>query len=240
MADTPTKNLVALRDRREQVIAALTEHFAADHLDVDQFDARVDRAHLARSIAELDTIVADLPALAGAPGMTTSQALAVRDDPNRPDDKTLWLVLGGVERKGAWIVPRHMSIYCMWGGGSLDFREADFGPGVTELHVIAVMGGLEIIVPPNLAIDVDASAIMGGVDHRHRAGTQPDPGRPVLRITGLVIMGGVSVETRLPGETSREARRREKQEKKELKERAKKGLATGAVGQLPAGRRRND
>jgi hypothetical protein len=224
MADIPTKSLVALRDRREQVIAALTEHFAADLFDVDEFDRRVDRAHLARSIADLDAIMADLPAL---PTTTPSQALAVKDDPTRPSEKAMWLILGGVDRKGPWTVPRKMNIRCFWGGGSLDFREANFGPGVTEIHVVALMGGLEIIVPPWLAVDVDASAILGGVDARHRAPVQPDPGRPVLRVSGLVIMGGVDIETRLPGETSRDARRREKREKKALKANPPRGLPAG-------------
>jgi hypothetical protein len=227
---TSTTGLVAVRDRREQVIAALTDHFASDRLDVDEFDRRVDRAHLATSIVELDAVLADLPAVVGAPAPATSQAMVVRDDPNRAKSSRIWMVMGGIERSGHWMVPRTMSAICFWGGGTLDFRDADFGPGVTELNVVAVMGGLEIIVPPWLSVDVDASAIMGGFDERHRAPQAPDPGRPVLRITGLVMMGGVEIETRLAGETKREARKREKREKLE-----RKALDSGRR-QLRAGR----
>ena len=49
-------------------------------------------------------------------------------------------------------------------------------------------------------------------NHEETLFLQADPDRPVLRITGMVIMGGVSVETRLPGESSRDARKREKRE----------------------------
>ena len=233
MAEAP-RDLVALRDRRERVISRLTEGFAADVLDLDEFDSRVDRAHRACSLDELDALVVDLPVAAVPAGAAAATALAarrapamtVRDDPSRPAAKKTWLVLSGLDRKGPWTVPRKMDVHCFWGGGVLDYRDADFGPGVSELHVIAVMGGLQLVVPPWLAVDVEASAIMGGFDERHRAPAEPDPGRPVLRITGFVFMGGVSIETRLPGESSRDARKREKRENKELR-------AMRAAGQLP-------
>jgi hypothetical protein len=232
MAETrSTTGLVAVRDRREQVIAALTEHFAGDRLDIEEFDRRVDRAHLATTIVELDAVLADLPtAMPPSSSSSTTQAMVTRDDPNRSQSSRIWMVMGGIERKGQWMVPRNMNAVCFWGGGSLDFRDADFGPGVTELNVLAIMGGLEIIVPPWLSVDVDASAIMGGFDERHRAPQAPDPGRPVLRVTGLVVMGGVEIETRLPGETKRDARRRAKRERKELENGQRQR-------QLPAGRR---
>ena len=54
-------------------------------------------------------------------------------------------------------------------------------------------------------------------------------GGRLLRITGLVIMGGVEITTRMPGETRREARKREKQEAKAL------GGGRGAGRVLPPG-----
>ena len=60
LVPAPRENLIALRDRRAQVIAALTEHFTRDVLDVDELDRRLDLAHRASTIAELDDLVADL------------------------------------------------------------------------------------------------------------------------------------------------------------------------------------
>ena len=52
--------LVALCTRREMVIDALSTHFANDALDMDEFEQRVDLAHRATSVAELDELLTDL------------------------------------------------------------------------------------------------------------------------------------------------------------------------------------
>ena len=213
MEDPAPTNLVALRDRREQVVTSLTDHFAADVLDVDEFEARIDAAHQATTIVALDRLVADLAPLPPTAPHPPSTAIVAREDPSRPEQKSLTMVFGGIDRRGPWIVPHKLRVRTWWGGGVLDFREADFGPGVTELHVSCIMGGLHVIVPPQLAVDVEVSSIMGGVDERHATG-RPDPGRPILRITGVVVMGGLEVETRLPGETRRQARKRSKRERR--------------------------
>jgi hypothetical protein len=39
---------------------------------------------------------------------------------------------------------------------------------------------------------------------------------PLLRVTGLALMGGVQIEMRLPGESQRDARKRRRRERREL------------------------
>jgi hypothetical protein len=72
------------------------------------------------------------------------------------------------------------------------------------------MGGIEIVVPPGLAVQMHGSAIMGGFQDVNRAPANPDPDAPLLRVHGLTMMGGVSVSMRLPGESERSAARRER------------------------------
>jgi hypothetical protein len=79
------------------------------------------------------------------------------------------------------------------------------------------MGGCEIIVPPWLPVECDATAILGGFEHLERTTGAPDPGRAMLRITGFALVGGVSIETRLPGESAKDAKRRRKRHRKALK-----------------------
>ncbi len=238
-AAPPRENLVAVRDRREQVIAILTEQFAKDVFEVDELDRRLDLVHRARSMAELEDLVADLgPLDVAAP---TSTALAPRPvqevaPHGWPAKKNFVAIFGGVVRKGRWTVPTRMRVVAVMGGIDLDFREADFAPGVTELHITCIMGGADIIVPPWLAIECDASAILGGFEELERGHGTPDPGRALLRITGLAIMGGVDIQTRMPGESRRQARRRVRKERKELATAAPAALPRAEVRKLPEGK----
>jgi hypothetical protein len=131
------------------------------------------------------------------------------------DNQVLVAVMGGVERRGRWIPARRNNILACMGGAELDFREAQLGPGTTEVTIAAVMGGVSIIVPPGMAIDMGGVAIMGAFAHMSTGATQPQPNAPLLKINGFVLMGGVEVYVRRPGETARDARRREKQERKQ-------------------------
>jgi len=132
--------------------------------------------------------------------------------PDERDRDTLYAIFGGIDRRGTWTVPRRMKIVAVFGGANLDLREARFPPGVVELDVTAVMGGINIVVPPGLAVQMHGSAIMGGFADINRAPANPDPDTPLLRVRGLTMMGGVNVDMRLPGESERGARKRQRRE----------------------------
>jgi len=210
------ESLVALRDRRHQVIARISECYASDILEVEELERRLDLAHAARTVAVLDELVADL-----APGPTTAlapMAPTAVDDPTRAEKKKLRVVMSHVSRSSRWTVPRTLQLRVLWGNAELDFRDASLAPGVTTIDVGVLMGNLEIILPPHLAIDVDVSSFMGSVEERHRIPPDADPARPLLRLTGAVRLGNLEIMTRLPGETRGDASRREKRERKQLRQ----------------------
>lgn len=218
MSGEAKETLVSVREHRDRTIDALSEHFARDHLSMEEYEERVDRAHCATSMAALDKLLSDLEPIA-----EPSVALTVRGDTSlqasRPERKRVVAVMGGVDRKGQWVVPSRLDVWAVMGGVDLDFREAVIAPGVTEVKVHAIMGGVEIIVPPNVAVEAEGLAIMGGFDEMHRAPPTPDPDRPLLRISGLALMGGFDIETRLPGESWWQARKRARKERKALRDR---------------------
>ena len=84
-------------------------------------------------------------------------------------------------------MPRELDVRVFWGSVELDFREASLGPGITTLDVRVTMASLELILPPQLAIDVDVSSFAGSVEERHRVPREPDPQRPLLRVVGAVV-----------------------------------------------------
>jgi hypothetical protein len=216
--EKPGPNLVALRDAREQAIAQLSDAFAHDLIEVEEFERRVTLAHRSDSVTDVERTVSDL--VAPSPSVITVSATAARPllGSEQETDKVL-AIFSGVERRGTWTLPRHLQAFAILGGIVLDFREALLLPGVTELQIVAVMGGVELIVPPGLSVEVSGTAIMGGFGHVERVPTQLDPDRPVLRVRGLAMMGGVAVETRLPGESEREAHRRRGRDRRALGDR---------------------
>jgi hypothetical protein len=208
--------LVALRDRREAVIQILTDSFANDLLDVESFEERISRAHQATSVAALDELVTDvepLPANARrAPLVKLERTDALARE--RPERRTALALFGSVERSGGWLVPRQLKLVAAFGSAVIDVREANFAAGVTELRAFATFGSIEIIVPPHLAVECEGTGIFGSFEHA--AAAVADPDRPVLRIVGAAVFGSVEIETRLPGETAHDARRRRRRERKSL------------------------
>ncbi|HUF49933.1 MAG TPA: DUF1707 domain-containing protein [Longimicrobiales bacterium] len=203
---------LGLEQRRERTVALLCDHFAQDRLELGEFEARLDSAHRATAVAELDQLLQDLP----APPVPAADALARGARALRAhmrDSRTMFAVMGGVERSGAWTPARRTVVITVMGGADLDFREVTLAPGITEVHLFCFMGGARIIVPPGLAVDASGIAIMGGFGHSAPPAAVP-PDAPVLRVSGFCLMGGADIEVRLPGESRRDARQRRRSERR--------------------------
>lgn len=205
---------------RQVTIEALCEHFANDVIPVEEFERRVDAAHKAASVGELKELLRDLPGANLPVAGSGATAPAPRSRPrvtaaaHQKEREIVIAVMGGASRKGRWTPARRNFAFAVMGGSELDFREAVLPPGVTEVQVFTVMGGVEIIVPPGVNVESHGIGIMGGFD---QAGETDgwDQNAPTLRIAGLAVMGGVDIQIRHPGESAREAKRRRKLEAKD-------------------------
>jgi predicted membrane protein len=50
------------------------------------------------------------------------------------------------------------------GGVKLDLRDAELLPGLTEIRLNVLMGGVSVIVSPDLDLEVDGWVFLGGID----------------------------------------------------------------------------
>jgi hypothetical protein len=206
----PSAQAAPTASDRERVVQALSAQFANDRLSMDEFEERLERAYKAVSLAQLSSVLADLPAQAGAlSGGATSMLVPSSDVPPRG---VMIAVLGATERKGSWIVPRHLKVFAFMGGAELDLREARFGPGVTEIDVTVIMGGVEIILPPGVRVESFGAALMGGFEAQAGDATALSPLNPVVRLSGMALMGGVETKTRPPGERGGKKRKGKRDE----------------------------
>ena len=211
-----TPRPVPLEQTRQQVIEQLCNHYAAENLTDEGLEERLTRAYAATTLPALQELVADLPVQA-AGATSPSSAVAIARPEAVAEKQVILAVMGGAERRGVWTPPRHLSVVTVMGGAELDFREARFAPGVTEITCFALMGGVQIIVPPGVHVETNGMALMGGFSHRGSVDPPTDPAAPILRIGGMAIMGGVDLEYRLPGERPSEARRRERLARREAR-----------------------
>lgn len=211
--------------RRQEVIDILCEAFARDEVELEEFERRVEVAHRAETAADLDALLAGIstkgqvPAPAGRPGSPHAADGARVGRPGAHGEvrerETIAGVMGGAGRRGRWTPARQITAIGIMGGVELDFREALFAPGVTEVHAFAFWGGIEILAPPDIRVECSGMGIMGGFDHQEEVSDEPANASTILRVTGLAVMGGVEVKVRYPGETGRDARRRLKEERRD-------------------------
>jgi DUF1707 SHOCT-like domain len=217
-----------LAEKREKTIQLLIDSFASDRLPVEDFEARLDLAHRAMDLSSLEKLTSDLPAVATPQPPAQAAPAPSRVPAPRPasalpeeirEHQFMVAIMGGHERRGPWTPARKCTVLTLMGGAELDYREARLGPGVTEVQIFAMMGGVEIIVPPGVVVESEGFAFMGGFGHGPgRTDTTP-PDAPILRVTGVAIMGGVDIHTRLSGESAGDARRRLRDERKRLRRR---------------------
>jgi DUF1707 SHOCT-like domain/Cell wall-active antibiotics response LiaF, C-terminal len=191
-------NLRASDADRERVAEVLREAAGDGRLTMDELDERLDAVYQAKTYAELEPITHDLPATGDALAPASVPVAGSGADPARfggePTSTGAFAIMGGFTRKGDWVVPREFTAFMFMGGGEIDLRDARFAEREVTIHIIAVMGGCEIIVPEDATVRVTGIGIMGAFDHTNAgSGT---PGGPVITINGVAIMGGVDVKRR--------------------------------------------
>lgn len=197
-------NLRASDADRERVANVLREAAGDGRLTMEELDERLDAVYAAKTYAELEPITRDLPATGTAHAPVPAQSSAVQDSRigGVPTSEGAFAILGGFSRKGDWVVPKDFTAFAFMAGGEIDFREARFAEPVVTIHVIAIMGGIEITVPEDVTVRVTGIGIMGGFDHG--ASGSGAPGGPTIVINGLALMGGVEVRRRPLKKSKRE------------------------------------
>jgi class 3 adenylate cyclase len=97
------------------------------------------------------------------------------------------------------------------GGCELDLRRAEVeGPEVL-INAWAFMGGIDIVVPEGIAVELTGFGFMGGKEARIKD-VPVLPGSPVVRVRAFAVMGSVQVRSRsLDPEGRRRPRQRDRE-----------------------------
>jgi class 3 adenylate cyclase len=164
---------------RDRVVEVLKTAAGDGRLTADELDQRLEAALTARTLAELEPLLADLTAAAAA---------AV------PDRARIQCGSGSARRDRSWVVPRRLEIDVGSGSVLLDFRQAVIA--VPELRIDAriASGSLKLITRPGIVVDADEVTVSSGsVKVLPTAG----PDAPVeLRVLVVGRVGSGSVSAR--------------------------------------------
>ncbi|UVE96608.1 DUF1707 domain-containing protein [Dietzia sp. B32] len=202
----PDRHLPSVRAsdaERDATARLLQESFSEGRLTLAEFDERTSLAYAARFRSDLIELTHDLP-VAHRGHESTPEARPRRAPERRvtggSGPATSLAVMGGVERKGTWTLPAVHTAFAMMGGIEIDLRAASLQSHETTIRAFAVMGGIEILVPDDMHVEIEGLGLMGGFGEESgswkpdpRPVRQAPPGAPVVRVTGLALMGGIGV-----------------------------------------------
>jgi hypothetical protein len=108
--------------------------------------------------------------------------------------------LSSNEREGRWELPRHFRALAVLGSVELDLREAVIGLGVSLIEAVAVLGNIEITVPPDVAVESDGDSLLGSFVIKYKGNATPSAatGLKKVRITGTAYASSVEIIVKGP------------------------------------------
>lgn len=186
---------------RDATVERLSAATGAGRLTLEEFSQRMEQATAAKTRAELDRLVSDLPTDAG--GTRTAGGAVAAQAPAGPPS---WHVspVGGFSVSGPWRMDRHVISVSIVGGAHLDLSQAQLAAPEVTLTKVSLVGGIWIEVPQGVRVQVSGFSLVGGT--RIDSGPEPGPGAPIVRINAFSLVGGVHVTRSEPRAQSRQAR----------------------------------
>jgi hypothetical protein len=181
--DTRDDSSRAADTDRIQIAQLLAYAAEQGRLQLKDYEDRLTKAYAATTYEELDELRADLPGTAISPRRGGK--------PNPAPSMLLLALMSGFERRGRWNVPKKLTTFTFWGTGVVDLRYADFTSTEVEIHAISIMGAQNILLPPEVNVEIEGRGVMGSFDHQVLG--QGTPGAPTVKIRGFALWGGVGV-----------------------------------------------
>jgi hypothetical protein len=105
-------------------------------------------------------------------------------------------ILGGLDRKPIGPGWTKETIVALLGGAKVDLTESPPGPAA-RLTAIAILGGVEIVVPAGSRVSTGGMSFLGGRSVRVTPGHGPE-----LRMRLVALLGGIEVKEPPPAESA--------------------------------------
>lgn len=83
-------------------------------------------------------------------------------------------------------------VVSIFGGCDLNLTQANF-EGTIIIDVIAIFGGVKIIIPPTWEVKNEVTAVFGGIDDKRALSPYQGEVRKVVVLKGVALFGGVDI-----------------------------------------------
>ncbi|MBB4662054.1 DUF1707 domain-containing protein [Conexibacter arvalis] len=189
---------------RDRVIALLREASVDGRLTVEELAERAEQAEDARTVAQLQSIVADLlPAGASIPVAPLGGGLAEVTTVERHR-----AVLASLQRRGRWQLAPRSRFVATLGSIELDLRQAIMPGPEVEIELKAVLGSCHLLVPEGTDVRVSGGNALGSCE-LHLGSEAPPPGAPIVHVIVAGALGSVEVrsQNRFADRIKQEAKR---------------------------------
>ena len=113
------------------------------------------------------------------------------------DQPPVIAVLSETKREGRWVVADGSVAVAVLGSVKLDLSSAAFAAAAVEIRANAILGSIEIEVPDDIRVEMAGVGVLGEFSHKGSA-AQPDAADIVVTVSGVALMGSVTVTT-VPG-----------------------------------------
>jgi hypothetical protein len=101
-------------------------------------------------------------------------------------------VLSGTKREGPWRPSPTTQAVAVLGSCTLDMRRAEFDAEL-QMNAVAVFGSVEIIVRPDVDVDLSGTSIMGSKDVKGARADGSGSGKRI-RVKAFSLFGSVTVK----------------------------------------------
>ena len=167
---------------REHVVGLLQKAIGQGLITLDEFTSRTDTALAAKTRAELNSVLVDLP------GMVHQETAA----PVRQRPVEIRATMSALKRTGRWVVPRTLVIRNRMGSTDLDFTDARIDHAEVRIELEVGGGSVDLLLPDGATVDADEVEVsMGSVKNKIGGGDRI--GHPHFVLSGSIHMGSLKI-----------------------------------------------
>lgn len=178
---------------RDRAASVLSGALAEGRLTADEHSQRLDAIYAAKTQADVAPIVSDLPGAGAALQAPAGSVLPSVRDGGSDSPVRMVAVFSETSRRGRWRVPRAIGAVSVFGHTELDLREAVLPGTEISINAVCIFGDVRITVPPEMHVIDTGWALLGGREIASDSAESARPDAPVLRITGVSILGLATV-----------------------------------------------